>query len=196
MMNAMQTLNLKVVIVDKDFYALQAINSYLAWDRRTRVTHMSQSYSDLITYLDKVPLAEQPNIIVLDADSAASADTLRAWLETLVRRIDKLVIICLGRIAVSGRLEAAVKGGARAFFVKDDVRLQIAWAIVYVLDKPLVVSRSAASLARTLPASSDALILPHRREYPELTERIRQAIELCVSAGCRHSSPLTRWASA
>jgi len=29
--------NLNVIVVDSDFYARNAINAYLAWDRRTRV---------------------------------------------------------------------------------------------------------------------------------------------------------------
>lgn len=39
-----QRINLKVMVIDHDFYALRALNSYMAWDRRTRVVGLAESF--------------------------------------------------------------------------------------------------------------------------------------------------------
>ena len=53
------TINLKVLVYDPDYYALNAINSYLAWDRRTRVKAMCETLEAMWTYLDRTPFEEQ-----------------------------------------------------------------------------------------------------------------------------------------
>lgn len=56
-MSGIGSINLKVLLFDSDFYALQAINSYLAWDRRTRVAKLAESIEKVWEYLDKAPIA-------------------------------------------------------------------------------------------------------------------------------------------
>ena len=179
------SVNLKVLVMDTDYYALQAINSYLAWDRRTRVTCMAETVDEMWLYLNRTPLAELPDVVVFDAEHLGGARVLRQQLERLRGKIKDVMIICMARSADSALVEAAADTGARGFFIKTDVRLQIAWAIVYALGQEFVISPTAA---RTIPESDhprirQATTLPQRREYPELTERIRQAIELCVVKG-------------
>ena len=67
-------INLKVLVMDTDYYALQAINSYLAWDRRTRVTCMAESLDEMWAYINRTPLAELPDVVVLDAEQIGGAD--------------------------------------------------------------------------------------------------------------------------
>ncbi len=64
--------NLKVLLLDTDFYALQSINSYLAWDRRTRVTTLVESADEMWRYISRMPDAELPDVIILDADHLAA----------------------------------------------------------------------------------------------------------------------------
>jgi len=54
-MNSISTVNLKVLVMDTDYFALQAINSYLAWDRRTRVTCMAESVNAVEAWLGSLP---------------------------------------------------------------------------------------------------------------------------------------------
>ena len=44
---------LKVLILDTDYYARQAINSYLAWDRRTRVVHLADTLESVVEYMER-----------------------------------------------------------------------------------------------------------------------------------------------
>jgi DNA-binding NarL/FixJ family response regulator len=84
-------------------------------------------------------------------------------------------------------VEAAADSGAAGYLLKSDVRLQIAWALVYAGQRQLdfVVT---ATVARFCAGSANrrllhAYTLPERRKFPELTDRIHQALWLCVVKG-------------
>ena len=143
------------------------------------------------SYIGRTPLAELPDVILLDADGISGADTphnaetLRYHIERLRHRIKDVLVICLARTSDARTVDAAAEAGARGFLLKGEVRLQIAWAIVYALEHDFIISpsveRAGAQVFNT--RLNHATTLPRRREYPELTERIRQAIELCVVKG-------------
>lgn len=181
----LDALNLRVLLLDSDYYALQAINGYLAWDRRTRVTFMAESTDVMWMYLDRAPAPELPDVIVLDADHMGGPKTLGEQIDRLRGRMPDVMIVCLAQSLDAQLVETAVKAGARAYLLKAEVRLQIAWAIVYALDHKLLVTPGVAQAARRVMHTSEdePAILPSRRAYPELTDRIRQAIELCVVKG-------------
>lgn len=176
-------INLKVVIMDSDYYALQAINGYLAWDRRTRVTLLAESLSQMWQELDRTALAELPDVVLLDADHVGGPSALRAQIERLRERIDNVMVICLTQFAEIDLVEAAARAGARGYFLKGEVRSQIAWAVVYAMDNEFVVSPGIARLRSFNRRVFNSTVLPRQREYPELTDRIRQAIDLCVVKG-------------
>ncbi|MCS7072407.1 MAG: hypothetical protein NZM00_12950, partial [Anaerolinea sp.] len=92
-MKTIQMVNLKVVVLDTDYYALQAINSYLAWDRRTRVTHLAESPDDLNRYLSRVALAERPDVLLIDADHMGGASGLTFQIERARRYVPDLLVI-------------------------------------------------------------------------------------------------------
>jgi DNA-binding NarL/FixJ family response regulator len=184
-------LNLKVLVFDTDYYALQAVNSYLAWDRRTRVTHLSETLADMWAYIDETPIAEQPDIVLFDADHIGGPEVLKENVQKLLKRLPDVIVLCtapqLGQLGQVGAevVEAAAEAGARGFLLKQEVRLQIAWAIVYSLDRDFIVTASVQRLTRdrTNRRLFEAEVLPPQRRYPELTDRIRQAISLTVIEG-------------
>lgn len=184
-MSGVGTINLKVLLMDTDFYALQAINSYLAWDRRTRVTRMCESESAMWDYIASTPVAEQPDVILLDPDHVGGARSLTSILRRLRQEIENVMLICLGQTDDPDLLVAAADGGAQGYLLKHEVQLQIAWAIVYALKHDFIMTATMAQHAARLNHHRlfRAHTLPVQRNYPELTERIRQAIRLCVVEG-------------
>jgi DNA-binding CsgD family transcriptional regulator len=68
---------------------------------------------------------------------------------------------------------------------KNEVRLQLAAAVVYSLNHDFVITKGIARATSKIFNNRlfHATILPDRRDIPELTERIRQAIQLCVVEG-------------
>ncbi|MEO1645738.1 MAG: hypothetical protein AAFR67_11165, partial [Chloroflexota bacterium] len=124
-------INLKVVIMDTDYYAMHAINSYLAWDRRTRVTHMANTLQSFWEYMRGIPVAELPDVIIMDADHIGTHEEVKSHLIEIRRIVPNAMIICVSQTNELGLLEAVADGGARAFLLKHEVGMQIAWAIVY-----------------------------------------------------------------
>lgn len=184
-MSGVGSINLKVVVMDTDFYSLQAINSYLAWDRRTRVTFMTNSFDKMWGFLHRLPNAELPDVIVLDANHMDGDLGLRRTIGDLRDLIPDVMVICLAQFADTDLVTAAAEAGARAFMLKQDVRLHIAWAICYALEHDFVVTQGVANVSESVFHNRvfRATILPDQRQYPEMTERIRQAIKLCVIEG-------------
>ena len=185
-MSGIGTLNLKVVVLDSDYYALQAINSYLAWDRRTRVVFLGASVERVWSFLFELPQSEFPDVIVMDADHLGGAHGLHSTIRKFREHLPGAMLVCLSQSPDDPDLVmAAAKAGAKAFLLKQDVQLQIAWAICYALEHDMVISEGIARVAERLPSQRllHATILPDQREYPEMSDRIRQAIKLCVIEG-------------
>ena len=105
-MAGISSINLKVLVMDTDFYALQAVNSYLAWDRRTRVTNLSESIDDMWAYIDRTPLAELPDVVLLDADHTGGPEVLAETITRLRRRIEDVRVLCLAQTADARLVEA------------------------------------------------------------------------------------------
>jgi DNA-binding NarL/FixJ family response regulator len=184
-MDQISGINLKVLIMDSDFYAREAINGYLAWDRRTRVTFMADSLDAMWEYLQRTPMAELPDVILLDADHVGGSYILTDTIQRLNRHIRDVRIICLTQSADAELIEAAAVVGVKGYLLKSEIRSQIAWAIVYALNHDLIVTNGVAKLTQTMahPRLAKMTTLPRQFDYPELTDRIRQAIELCVVKG-------------
>jgi DNA-binding NarL/FixJ family response regulator len=179
------TVNLKVLVYDPDYYALQSINSYLAWDRRTRVKAMCETLEAMWSYLDRTPVAEQPDVVVMDADHVGGPHMLAEIIYRLRQMVKDIKVICLSQSAEPALVEVAAEAGANAFLLKQEVRLRIAWALVYALEQDFIITpgvhRAASSIFNT--RLFHAAPLPEQREYPEMTERIQQALRLCVVEG-------------
>jgi DNA-binding NarL/FixJ family response regulator len=184
-MSGIGIVNLKVVVLDSDYYAMQAINSYLAWDRRTRVTFMTTEIDVFWSYLREIPVAELPDVIIVDADHLGDERRVRETLQRIMYIVPQAMLICLAQTMNMALVATVADIGARAFLLKHEVRMQIAWAIVYALDYDFLVTHSVARATQSTHNKRvyEAAVLPEQREYPEMTDRIRQAIRLCVVEG-------------
>ncbi|NWG18466.1 MAG: response regulator transcription factor [Chloroflexi bacterium] len=184
-MASITDVNLKVLVMDTDYYALHAINGFLAWDRRTRVTNLSETVRQMWAYIEHTPLAEHPDVVLLEADHIGGPGELRRVISDLHRTVEDVRVICLAQFADPALVEAAAEAGAAGFLLKQEVRLQIAWAIVYALKRDFVVTAGVARVCQHLANRRvlHADTLPEMRKFPELTDRIRQAIKLCVVEG-------------
>ncbi|MFN7209188.1 MAG: sigma factor-like helix-turn-helix DNA-binding protein [Aggregatilineales bacterium] len=179
-----QRINLKVMVIDHDFYALRALNSYMAWDRRTRVVGLAESFEQALALLGDLPQVEYPDVILFDSDSYPDAELDRV-IRHLRQLMPKLHLICLAHQSSAARVQLTYDAAARAYFLRNEVRLLLMNAIIYAIQHTFAVTRGvlAALQAARSPLVNAVEVLPRPREYPELTERIRQALWLYVIEG-------------
>jgi DNA-binding NarL/FixJ family response regulator len=173
------------MVIESDFYALQTVNSYLAWDRRTRVVALAYHPAQAFDRLRRLAEAEWPDVILLEAEMLPDAEALRAMIAQFRETIKDVIVVCLAHQVDAQRISAAADAGARAYLLRNEVRLQLVEAICYTLDRKFVVTPSIREAAAT-PFDArvyHADVLPPERDYPEMTDRIRQAIWLCVVEG-------------
>lgn len=175
----------KVLILDTDYYARQAISSYLAWDRRTRVVHLDDTLESVVQYMERVPQIEWPDVVLLDADAAPAPEALARLVKQLEKTIPNVMTLVLDRKLDLDTVRAVAQAGADGYLLRDEVRIHIAWAIVWAKDHDFVVT---ASVKEALKDEFESRLfrsatVPERRQYPELTQRIRQALQLCVVEG-------------
>lgn len=175
----------KVMLYDPDIYGRHAINSYLAWDRRTRVVCLAPTIEYMFEWLTEHIEVEWPDVAILDTCSFFSASDLKNLIFRLRQAIPSILLILLDRELRLDYAMAALDTHADAYFLRNDVGLQVAWAVVWALRPEFAIS---SGIKKNLPSNADerlhhAVVLPEQRQYPELTERIRQAIKLCVVEG-------------
>jgi DNA-binding NarL/FixJ family response regulator len=112
-------------------------------------------------------------------------DGLAETMTRITNIVPEARVFCLSQTADSQLLHTAVEAGAVAFMLKHEVRLQITWAIVYALEHDFTITAGIAREQSTTTSQRlyNAAILPEQRNYPEMTDRVRQAIKLCVIEG-------------
>ena len=179
------SVSLRVAIYDSDVYALSAMNGYLAWDRRTRVVFRAATHQALWAYLRRQSALELPEVVLMGVAERASAPNLRRRVARLKGLRAGMHVICAGLRADPTLVAAAAAAGVDAFLLKSEVIQQIAWAVVHATNYDLVLSPgvAAACSQSQQPRVRQATTLPARRLYPQLSGRIRQALELCVVEG-------------
>lgn len=179
--------NLSVVVVDSDRYAMSAINAYFAWDRRTTVIYKTGRLEDFWAAYSDDGL-NRPDVFVIDVNHLGGAELLGAAIKRLRDEFPDIMVICLAQFADLDLIHAAADGGAKAYWLKDDVRLHIGWAVCACL----CLNRDAFSLSGGVeeagrwlahPRLRRARALPGPRNYIGFTPRVRQAAELYVVEG-------------
>ncbi len=177
--------NLKVLVLETDFYARQAINSYLAWDRRTRVVHLADTLDSVREYVRAVDRSEWPDVVLLDAQAAATPDELARLVREIEETIPNVMTLVLDRSLNLDTLRACAQANVNGYLLRNELRIRIASAIVWAQEHDFVITEGVRD---ALKHESEgrlcrAMVVPERREYPDLTPRVRQALQLCVVEG-------------
>ena len=191
-MARIDSINLNVAVVDSDFYALHAINGYLAWDRRTRVICKTASLVEFWAAVGSGKLKYRPDVVIIDASQHGRAHYMAAEIKRLRQRFKGVMVICLAPFSDLDDLYAATEAGAAAYLLKPDTRIHIAWAICHAHrlrnDEGILISAGVADEARKLSHRRlrSAKLLAKPRDYKGLTPQYRKAIELVAVEGLSH----------
>ncbi len=177
--------NLKVLVLETDFYARQAINSYLAWDRRTRVVHLADTLDSVREYVRAVDRSEWPDVVLLDAQAAATPGELARLVHEIEETIPNVMTLVLDRQLNLDTLRACAHANVNGYLLRNELRIRIASAIVWAQEHDFVVTQGVKDALKNESEGRlhRAVVVPERREYPDLTPRVRQALQLCVVEG-------------
>lgn len=185
MLTKLDQTDVRVFVMECDFYARQTIISYLGWDRRTRVIDSADSPAGLLQALQwssQLP----PQVILFDVSCAeGDPDRLTGWLEALRPHLGQARVLCLATRPDRELALAAGDAGAAGYVTRREVGFSVAWAVTQALEADFLVTEDVAECLRDVfdGVFFRAQVLPPRREYPALTERVEQAIHLCVLEG-------------
>lgn len=179
------TLNLKVLILDTDFYARHKISSYLARDRRTRVVHLADSLDSVIEYLDRSIKPEWPDVVLLDAQATDDRNELAGLVKHIEDRIKDVMTLVLDRKFSRETAHAIEEARVNGYLLRQEVNVCVASLICWAQGRDFVVTRTIKSnlkdeFKRRLKYAE---VVPPRREYRELTDRIRETLEYAVVEG-------------
>ncbi len=177
--------NLKVLVLDSDFYSRQAINSYLAWDRRTRVVHLAETLDSVMAYVNAVDQSQWPDVVLLDSMSAETPDELAQLILLLEDTIPRVMTLVLERRLNLDTVRAVERARANGYLLRNELRIRLASAICWAQKHDFVVTRG---VKEALKDEFDgrlfrAAVVPEQREYPDLTPRVHEALRLCVVEG-------------
>jgi DNA-binding NarL/FixJ family response regulator len=136
-------INLKVLVLDADFYSRQAINSYLAWDRRTRVVHLADTIESVAQYVQAVDKSEWPDVVLLDGMAAHTPDELARLVLMLENTIPNVMTLVLARTLNLDMVRAVEHARANGYLLRNEVRIRLASAICWAQDHDFVVTRVA-----------------------------------------------------
>ena len=183
-------IDLKVALIDSDYYTEKAIHAYLAWDRRTRALTDYSSLHEFWRSLEGVAAAAYPDVIILDVNNAGERGDIRQSIQRLVDTISGVALVCLSHIDDLDLFYAAAAGGARAFLHKEDVRYHIASAVCFASQlrkEELLYSRRMDRARRLLNhgrvTKPLAIALPRPAQYAGLSKQSRRVIELYAIEG-------------
>ncbi len=177
--------NLKVLVLETDFYARQAMNSYLAWDRRTRVVHLGDSLESVREFVNCVDPSEWPDAVLLDAQAAQTPQELAALVQHIEDTIPNVMTLVLDRRLNLDTVRAIEKARVNGYLIRNELRIRLASAIVWAMNHDFVVTYG---VKEALKGEFEgrlfrAEVIPELREYPDLTPRVHEALELCVIEG-------------
>ncbi|MEA5076479.1 MAG: response regulator transcription factor [Coriobacteriia bacterium] len=177
----------RVLIVDDDFYARDALSALVARDARTRVWGAEDSVPAAVTVLAaSADRFSHPDVVLLDVRLAEGE---RAGIEGIaaIRRAAPAARILITSVSSDdATVQAAVAAGADGYIWKNEAAERIATAVVRAAEGRFVLSkRIAESLVETLGnvGRYSAEVLPEGTEGVELTEAVRKTVYLFCVAG-------------
>lgn len=181
----MNSIEPRVLIVDDDYYAREAMRALVARDARTRVWGTAEDVSDALILLDSTA-GPRPDVIVLDIrmgdDDLAGIKGLPPLKATSPSC--RVLVSSISRDEDTVRL--AMLSGADGYVWKNESTDGIVDAIVRVSEGRLVVSASVAeSMLKTVTdlGTYATEVLPDRQDYAELTEATRKTVYLYCYCG-------------
>jgi two-component system, NarL family, nitrate/nitrite response regulator NarL len=173
----------RVLIVDDDCYARDALHSLISRDVRTRVSAAADSIAEALSALASLD-GPQPDVIVLDVRLAEGERAGIEAIPTLREAAPGARILVTSVSADDNTVLAAVRAGADGYVWKNETAERIVLGITAVAEGRFVLSRTIAEhlLDRIADLGTYATeVVPDGPAARDLTEAVRKTLYLyCV----------------
>jgi DNA-binding NarL/FixJ family response regulator len=184
----MPTAPVRVLIVDDDYYAREALRALVARDERTRMIDAVGSAAEAMLSLANGAARHEPapEVILLDVRLGDEATGRIDAISALKAACPTCRILMTSVSNAPAIVSAAVTAGADGYVWKNESTGGIADAICRVSEGRFVLTRSIADeLLGTLTDLGDYAteVLPSEPEFRELTESIRKTLYLYCFCG-------------
>lgn len=177
----------RVLIVDDDFYARDALSALVARDPRTRVWAAVDSVQAALTELGtSASRLSHPDVVLLDVRLEEGERAGIEGIATIRRAAPAARILITSVSSDDSTVHAAVAAGADGYVWKNEAAERIATAVVRAAEGRFVLSRRIAErLIETLGdvGRYSAEVLPEGVQGVELTEAVRKTVYLFCVAG-------------
>jgi DNA-binding NarL/FixJ family response regulator len=177
----------RVLIVDDDYYAREALAALVARDSRARVWDAVESVPDALAAFAHVTDGPgSPDVVLLDVRLAEGERAGIEGISALRQAAPEARILITSVSADDDTVLAAVRAGADGYVWKNETAERIATAVIRVAEGRFVLSRSIADrLLGTIGALGTYVtdVVPERTDYVDLTENVRKTLYLFCVAG-------------
>ncbi len=178
----------RVLIVDDDYYAREALRALVARDERTRMLDAVGGAAEATDALTAAAARHEPlpEVILLDVRLGDEATGGIDAIPALKQLCPGCRILMTSVSNAPATVEAAVRAGADGYVWKNESTAGIADAICRTAEGRFVLTRSIADeLLGTLTDLGDyaAEVLPAEPEFLDLTESIRKTLYLYCFCG-------------
>jgi len=171
-----------VGIMDDDFFALKWNASLIMRDIRTTVCFEVETPTELI---DKVYQDPRVDLILLDVEYQPQRPELSKLITRITNSPAKPAVVCLSQYGDQDDFITAVQNGARGFLIKNEVRMEICFAIVQALHSRFLITPGIKKLVKMLPRAwqDEVTIISSWIPHPCLTSQLQRVFTLKVLYG-------------
>lgn len=176
----------RVLVVDDDYYAREAMRSLLSRDSRTRVWGLASDVAEALELLGGTAALKAPEVILLDVRLGGAE---RGGIEGIpaFRAAAPTARILVTSVSNDEDIVAsALAAGADGYVWKNESAAGIGTAVVWVAGGRLVVTNSIAErlLGEVTGASEHAAeVLPDQPRWTDLTQAVRKVVYLYCLCG-------------
>ncbi len=173
---------IRVGLVDEDFSALQWNADLLTRDLRTLVCLEAELPQQ---FIDTVYPGLDLDVIIIDTEYLPACPPLKVFIQTMRVAFSKAAIVCLSQYGMPEALHDAYIGGAREFLLKNEIRMEIASAVVQVMSVDFLITPGVRAIMQDQFGSFHRRIESIRswKPHPGLTPQLRRVFTLRVLYG-------------
>jgi DNA-binding NarL/FixJ family response regulator len=182
------TLPLNVGLMDDDYFALKWNSDLLTKDLRTTVSFETESPYEL---LDELAHCEKIDLLLLDVEYFPKNPNLDDLLNSIDKIKPNLPVVCLSQYGGWDTVSTAILHGTRGFLLKNEIKLEIASALILALQVRFLVTPGILPLLINWDKSflSQTTTIPVWLLNPKLTSKLNKIFTFRVLYGM--SAPLT-----